>query len=223
MVDVDELRKRHVKLIGGIAIENRKRLGNGGTLACIVFDKDTGEPLGLSNRHILTKRIGSLVIQPNGKKRTKKYVVGSVYKKGGRGDINDFAVFKLRSENRDYDKENSIYGLDGLITDFVDPVEGMKVQKVGKRTGLTFGIIGKKRDSVRYTILPNLEKNEPGQEISEGGDSGALWVTDDNKKIRAVALHNAGEGDDSSKDEAYAIPIRRVLEKLNVRFWNSDE
>lgn len=170
--------------------------------------------MGLTNKHILKKRRGFSVIQPAIKPRTNQYIIGSILRKGGKGRANDFAVFEINTNNRDYDKQNSIYGLKGKLTEYVEPVKGMKVQKVGQRTGHTFGII----DSIQgntITIVPNPDKTTDG-EISESGDSGALWITDE-KNFKAVALHRAGEPSKSnSKDIAYAIPIKRVLNYLNV-------
>lgn len=210
---MDSLRNRVEPLIGGIQIQSKRKNGIG-TLGCIVFDKQTKKPLGLTNKHILKKRRGFSVIQPAVKPRTNEYLIGNILRKGGKGMSNDFAVFEINTDYRSYDTENSIYGLKGKITDFVEPVKGMKVQKVGQRTGHTFGIIDTIKSNT-ITIIPNTEKTTEG-EISKGGDSGALWVTDEDN-FRAVALHRAGEPDNTNlKDKAFAIPIKRVLNTLNV-------
>lgn len=210
------LRKRVDLLIGGIQIQSRKKKGIG-TLGCIVFDKDTKKPLGLTNKHILKKRRGFSVIQPASKKRIDKYIIGKILRKGGIGKSNDCAVFEIDVENRDYDKENSIAGLNGKIKEISEPTIGMKVQKVGQRTGHTFGIISA-IDSKTIVIKPNPEKPAVN-EISKGGDSGALWVTDE-ENFKAVALHRAGEPDNSrtQNDIAFAIPIQRVMNILNITF-----
>jgi len=211
-----DLRKRFDLLIGGIQIQSRKKRGIG-TLACIVFGKDTGKPLGLTNRHILKKNRGFSVIQPAYKSRTKEYIIGNILRKGGKGRDNDFAVFEINTDNRKYDTNNSIAILEGKITEFVTASAGMKVQKVGQFTGRTFGIVEKVVNNTVY-IKPNPKK--PCKEISQGGDSGALWVTDEDD-FKAVALHRAGEPDkegSTQPDIAYAIPIERVMKRLNVRF-----
>ena len=209
------LKQRIEPLIGGIQIQNRKHKYKGiGTLGCIVFDNKTGEPLGLSNRHILKKKEGTSVVQPASKSRTKKLIIGTVLRRGGKGDYNDFAVFKLNLKNRSYDKENSLYGLKGRIKEFVEPEKGMKVQKVGQTTGRTFGIISEVYGNYGFKIKPNPDKL--ADEISEGGDSGSIWVTDE-KDFKAVGLHRAGEVN-SSKDRAYAISMSKVLRKLKIRF-----
>ncbi|KXX70930.1 hypothetical protein [Flammeovirga sp. SJP92] len=182
-----------------------------------MYDKKTNKPLGLTNRHILNKQIGYSVIQPATKSRTSKYVIGNILRKGRSGKQNDFAVFEININNRQIDKENSIYGLTGKITDYVEPKEGMKVQKVGQRTGHTFGIIQKVKNNT-VTIIPNPDK-PTSNEISRGGDSGSLWVTDEEVNFKAVALHRAGEPDGHNyKDKAFAIPIKRVLNALQIKF-----
>lgn len=130
---MDHLRKRIEPLKGGIQIQNRKRKGIG-TLACIVYDIETGQPCGLSNKHILRKRIGFTVIQPALKLRINKYVIGTVFRKSR---ILDCAIFLIDTNKRSIDQENSIYGLEGRINETIEPIIGMKVQKVGQYTGHT--------------------------------------------------------------------------------------
>ena len=113
---ISDLKKRTVPLAGGVQIQNRKLKKKGiGTLGCIVFDKKTGKALGLTNRHILKRKVGTSVIQPAQKRRTSKFVIGTILRKGKKGNANDFAVFELNTANRAYDTENSIYGLKGRI------------------------------------------------------------------------------------------------------------
>lgn len=212
---MNDLKNRIEPLVGGIQIQSRKKRGIG-TLACVVFDKQTKKPLGLTNKHILKKRRGFSVIQPAKKPRTKEYIIGTVLRKGGRGRSNDFAVFEININNRSYDTENSIYGLKGKLTEYTKPEKGMKVQKIGQTTGHTFGII---QEVYRNTVIivPNYDKQETNVEISKGGDSGALWVTDE-ENFKAVALHRAGEPNRTKikNDKAFAIPIKRVLNVLNI-------
>lgn len=210
-------------LVGGLQIQSRKKSKGIGTLGCIVFDKQTGKALGLTNRHILKKRRGFSVIQPALKRRSDTYTIGKILRKGGRGRSNDFAVFEIDLDNRSFDAQNSIAGLEGKLTEIAVPEKGMKVQKVGQRTGHTFGIIAEVT-STSITIVPNpdkLPRDEAGKvsEISKGGDSGALWVTDE-ANFKAVGLHRAGEPDGSpiANDKAFAIPMARVMRQLQIRF-----
>lgn len=205
------LKSRLEVLIGGIQIQNRKKSRGIGTLGCIVFDKETGKALGLTNKHILKRWVGTPVIQPALKKRNTHFIVGSIFKKSKNYDA---AVFEIKTNLRGYDKENSIYGLEGKISGVVEPYEGLKVQKVGQFTGRTYGIVKMLLKRNKFIIVPNPDK--PTQEISEGGDSGALWVTDE-INFKAVGLHTGGEKGNRN-DKAWAIRISTVLDDLNIHF-----
>jgi len=206
----EKLKNRIDLLIGGVQIQNRKKGRGIGTLACVVFDNDSGKALGLSNKHILKRWVGTPVIQPALKKRTNHFIIGYLYKKS---KTYDAAVFEINTSLRDYDRENSIHGLEGKITEIIEPYEGLKVQKVGQYTGITYGIVEKKLNKNKFSIVPNPDK--PSKEISEGGDSGALWVTDE-ANFKAVGLHTSGEKKGS--DKAWAIKISTVLEDLDIKF-----
>lgn len=205
------LKSRFSLLIGGIQIQNRKRSRGIGTLGCVVFDNTTNKALGLTNKHILKRWKGTPVIQPALKKRNPHFIVGTIYKKSKKYDA---AVFEISINLRDYDKENSIYGLEGKITGFIEPYEGLKVQKVGQFTGKTYGIVKSLLRKDKFKIVPNPDK--PSDEISEGGDSGSIWVTDE-PNFKAVGLHTGGEKGDNN-DEAFAIKISAVLDDLDIHF-----
>ncbi|MBD0833279.1 chymotrypsin family serine protease [Aestuariibaculum sediminum] len=208
----NKLNHRIEKLIGGIQIQNRLRNGIG-TLACIVFDIDSGKPMGLTNKHILRRSIGKPVIQPAAKPHTNEFIIGHVYKKSS---TQDCAIFEINEILRNYDRDDSLFGLTGRISEFIEPYEGLEVQKIGQKTGRTFGVVKKLLSKNKFIIIPNKEKQNPLYEISEGGDSGALWVTDETN-FKAVGLHTGGERG-SAKDKAWAIKISSVLHDLNIRF-----
>lgn len=204
------LKKRVDLLIGGVQIQNRKKGRGIGTMGCIVFDDNTGKVLGLSNKHILKRWKNTPVIQPALKKRTNHFIIGSVFKKSKHLDA---AVFEINTNLRDYDRENSIYGLNGKITETIEAYEGLKIQKVGQNTGKTYGIVKKTLRKNKFLIIPNPEK--PNEEISDGGDSGALWVTDETN-FKAVGLHTGGEK--KGDDKAWAIMIDVVMKDLKIHF-----
>ncbi len=216
---MDELKQRFELLIGGIRIQSKKKKGIG-TLACIVFDKETSIPLGLSNRHILKKK-NVKVYQPRRKTNLSDHEVGIVFRQSKKFDC---AVFQLDSLLRGYDEENSIYGLSGRIVGTIEPEEGLKVQKVGQFTGHTYGIVEKVFNNGTFKIKPNSEI--PSAEISDGGDSGSLWVTHGADDLYAVGLHTGGEKDrkfmgiirNNVPDRAWAIHASIVINELGVKF-----
>jgi len=201
-----------IKIIGGLKITN----GGGGTLGCVVYDKNTNKPVGLSNRHVLHKKKGSSVYIYND--AGEKFKIGKVLRKGGLRKRNDFAIFSL-NENTEYDKINSFNDLEGKLTEYIKPEIGMKVTKIGQKTGRTYGIIKSINYKKKYiTIIPNPEKFD--EEISMKGDSGAIWVTDE-PNFKAVGLHRGGENEHSDNERAFAIPMKRVLNKIKIKIKNN--
>ena len=220
MAKVPELRQKITPLIGGAQIQNKLHKSKGiGTLACIVYDNETNKPLGLTNRHILVGNVGSTVIQPAKKKRIEEYIIGNVLRKGGKHYSTDYAVFELDLNNRDFDKKNSFFGLEGKVTDFVEPILGLNVQKISQYTGHTYGIISKVYENGTFSIKPNPHK--PSKQISQGGDSGAMWITDE-VNFKAVGLHARGEKQPNifrrkKPDRATAISISKIIDDLEIK------
>lgn len=215
-----ELKQHFDKLIGGIQIQNRFKNKGIGTLACIVYDKNTNEAYGLTNRHILKNKRGTTVIQPARIVRDDNSIIGKVYLKGGKGVSNDYAIFKINTDFRKIDQTNSIYGLQGKLKEYIKPYKGLKVQKIGQNTGHTFGIIHKINDNGTFGIKPNPDK--PCEQISKGGDSGSLWVTDE-ENFKAVGLHSRGEKQKKwyrrkRPDRATAVPINKIFKNFNLKF-----
>lgn len=93
----------------------------------------------------------------------------------------------------------------------IGPVSGMRVVKSGRSTGVTEGVI----DTV---VGPQVRIKLPGNfpaayELSEPGDSGAVWCE---LNTRApVALHKSGSGGIASV--ALASDIRSVLTTLGLQ------
>ena len=91
----------------------------------------------------------------------------------------------------------------------VPPREGMRVIKSGASTGVTEGVITEVRPG-RVEIEP-LGLPEDYQ-LSEGGDSGALWVAAGS--LAAVVLHQGGSA--RPRCFAYGIPVLDALAALNL-------
>lgn len=197
-----------------------------GTLGAKVYDIASGSAMILSNWHVLaaipTAAAGLPIWQP-----------GAL--DGGRSDANTFAILD-RFNLGPYDAAVArITGSRPVLNktiegDVIDtaaaPRLGMRVRKSGRTSGLTFGFI----DGVRMTTtinygaagtrtLQNVVRivpipGTPSGEISEGGDSGSVWV--DEATGKAVGLHFAGEVGDAP-EHALANEIVPVLELLKVR------
>lgn len=155
---------------------------------------------------------------------TDEFIVGKIIRQGANTEYTDYAVFEIDTKLRDYDKENSIHKLDGRVTKTEEPYDGMKVQKVGQYTGHSYGIVYNVNEkNGTFGIKPNPDKRV--KQISEGGDSGSLWVTDESD-FKAVGLHISGERRRRffrkrrrpRADRATAIMIDKVLSDLKIRF-----
>lgn len=92
----------------------------------------------------------------------------------------------------------------------IEPKVGMRVIKSGITTGVTEGQIAHVSDREIRIVIP---QGYPSTfEISEAGDSGALWI--DAETSSPVGLHF--QGVESGAEMAFARPITRVLDRLSL-------
>ncbi len=225
-------------LIGGIPINgaNHSSDSNFGTLGAIVYDKDDEifqYPFLLSCHHVICDAVkkksvtNSNVFHPpfGSKTNDDKDIERSLIGKMKRSGINtklDCAVARI---NEGVKVDNHILGL-GPIKGIRTPQLGRVVRKSGAKTGITWGIIDgmngtwKLKSTSREVYGSILHITPLGRvdgkqfEISHRGDSGSLWLTDNND---AVGLHFAGEMD-RPLEYALALPIHDVMESLKFRF-----
>jgi hypothetical protein len=99
----------------------------------------------------------------------------------------------------------------GRLSDPAGPALGMRVIKSGAETGVTEGCIVKiVGDEVEIAPL-----GYPSQyELSEGGDSGSLWI--DAATYAPIAMHYRGS-DRGTPERAFAKCILPVLNALQLR------
>jgi len=212
-----ELHRQHIErrnlrfnpLIGGIAIRN-PRFRSMGTLGKIVFDDETGQPLGLTNYHVLVDDLGQLgdaVTQPASDR--KEDIIGHLLRWN---ETHDCAVFSL-NDSREWNP-------DILELDFHPPIGpgepliGMEVVKSGLTTGITRGII----DGVsfdEFTVVPVETDPQNFQELSAPGDSGSVWI--EAETGIAVGLHYAGEIDpDPAAERSWSKKLINVCFVLKI-------
>jgi endonuclease G len=213
--------KRTDPLCGGLSISDPFHVTYG-TLGALVVDRTNGEPMILSNWHVLvvewSARTGQRIYQP------------------GRmdGGIPDDAIAMLRRHamNRNLDAAvaallpntrplvNYQLGL-GPITGVGKARLGMNVVKSGATTRITYGIVTGVEghsDPIKYrglsrviTNVMTIEAQAREDQVSAGGDSGSCWC--DQETMQAVGLHFAGQ---MEPDCALAIDMPVVLNTLNV-------
>lgn len=218
-------------LAGGISV-GPCRLVRGqvfvGTLGAIVKDNASGEPLLLSNFHVLcvdkTWAVGDALSQPGvpDSGRCPRTVVGNLLR-ASLGEQVDCAV------------ANVTRGTTCAVAE-IGPLKGQGlaalgdvVRKRGRTTGLTYGVV----DTVDLTVtmsyggdigditLTNQIGIRPDStrnvKFGDRGDSGSVLVND---RSEVVGLYAAG----SSGDEGYGLanPIGPVLTALNVSICTED-
>lgn len=204
---------------GGISISDYKR-NIAGTLGGLVVDRKTGDPMILSNFHVLagvwSAPPGWLIYQPGrGDGGTEANTVAQFVRHAMSSNL-DAAVAKLSGDRQLVNKQ----------LDLTPPVNGvawaqlgMKVVKSGRTSGITHGRIIGAEGSLKMTydgvkrVIRNVIEIEPreGSTVSEPGDSGSFWL--DEETMCAVGLHFAG-GD--YPERALAMDMHPVLDALNV-------
>lgn len=231
--DHGQLRKtRRDPIEPGVSIANEK--SSAGTLGAIVYDRRNGAPCVLSNWHVLhgaTGEVGDAIVQPGpfddnsgiARNRMGKLIRSHL------GLAGDCALASI--DGRAFSA--AIFELNVVPRRVADPELGDRVVKSGRTTGITYGVVSRVEVTARipyqghgeerigaFEVVTNPEKRAANGEISEGGDSGSLWLIDDAASADvALGLHFAGETDpDPEHEYALACPLRTVLRKLEISF-----
>lgn len=206
-------------LQGGISISNEWSFSYG-TLGGLVTDRATGDPMILSNWHVLYESAyaprGLSIYQPG-------------YGDGGRFH-NTIAYLDRHAMNQGIDAAVAVLTDDrswinnqldiGPVLGVTDPAIDMVVTKSGRASEVTEGIItgvggvktipyGGFNRVVRHVV--HIAQTPARGEVSNPGDSGSWWLDRDSK--RAVGLHFAG---DSLPEYGLAFAMPQVLDVLNI-------
>jgi hypothetical protein len=194
-----------------------------GTLGCFVEDEKKKIYI-LSNNHVLANtnrgKYKDAILQPglmDGGRKTKDMIAELSYlveldRSGpNRMDAAIAAVLPDMKYDLSFGKKK--------ISGTADPVNGMKVEKLGRSTGHTKGRITTRNldiqvdfDGKAVDFIDQFEiKGNRGTMFCDAGDSGALVYEKDTMK--AVGLLFAGTDDGTS----FATPINEVLDTFSVR------
>lgn len=234
----DIRRRRLEKVQPGVSISHYS--GTAGTLGAIVYDKQSGQPLLLSNWHVLAgngAQVGDQIVQPGpfDDGDISHNHIGKL-ERSHLGLAGDCAVSTIQMRSF----QENILELECAPRIVAKAQLDDKVVKSGRTTGVTYGIVSRVGVVVSinyggatgvvqiggFEITPNPNRPSENGEISMGGDSGSLWVIDSGQTDEAIAvgLHFAGETDpDPSAEHALACNIHSVLEKLDISLLDPSE
>jgi hypothetical protein len=202
---------RHNELSGGIEILN-SYLFDSGTLGAILYDAN-GNMVGLSNYHVLygsKGQDGDTVIQPKEDPTQPADIIGNLVTGSQQYDC---AIFSINANRTS--EEAQIFAFQHKITGSRDPVQGIAIKKSGVASDVTYGIVDGVSADGSFCIAANPVRANPGNILATFGDSGSIWVVDDDQGNVAVGLHFAGEQDGS---KAYAYNIKLVTKTLGIHF-----
>jgi endonuclease G len=227
------LRKSRIEpIIPGVSVANTKETA--GTIGCIVFDRNDGTPYVLSNWHVLQGPHGVLgddIVQPgpHDDNRVQLNRMGKLVR-SHLGVAGDCAVSSI--EDRSFNSE--ILGLGVAVEQLGEPELDDKVIKSGRTTAVTHGIVRRVHTMAKidygepvgdkeigcFEIGTDPEHLSPNEEVSQGGDSGAVWLfksASGGKPTKIMAgLHFAGEGAGDPDEHALACYPSSVFEKLEI-------
>jgi endonuclease G len=217
---VNNRSRYHDPLRGGISVSSEWLYGYG-TLGGIVQDNVTGEPMILSNWHVLVGSAyapkGLSIFQPGYGDGGSYVDTVATLERHAMGQGIDAAVARLTGDRGWINDQLDI----GPVSGSRQPEVGMRVTKSGRMTKVTHGFIDGIQGEypIRYagftTSIRHVFRIVPltnGNQVSSKGDSGSWWLEEDGHG--SVGLHFAGFDE---PETALAISMPMVLAALNVR------
>ena len=212
-------------LVGGASIGPCRSPGGrvlAGTLGCVVYDTATGQPMLLSNFHVLAvdtgAAVGDALAQPSRVDggACPESAVGALARWSLGGSVDGAVAWATRRG-----VACQVAGI-GALAGTAAAAAGTPVRKRGRTTGLTFGTvdtvdltvtldygdgIGSRTLNHQVGMRPDTSRSA---RVGGAGDSGSVVVDGAN---RAVGLYFAG---DDSSGYGIANPIGPVLAALGV-------
>ena len=223
-------RKRLDPLVGGISIGSPHVPV--GTLGALVWDNTDGRVCILSNWHVLSGDLeaeaGTPCFQPGRFDQGRSSDIVARLKRWSFDSQTDAALAELTGSRHHCAGE--IVSMFQQISGVADPYLGMVVLKSGRSTGFTWGFVDGLyfSSAIGYSdgvvqVFENqihIAPANPNVRISEGGDSGSVWVTEiDGEGYKAVGLHFAGDLPHAAFGEyALANPMTVVQDRLGFSF-----
>lgn len=217
----------------GASIANIKLTA--GTLGAIVQDAATGEPVILSNWHVLhgaSGKLGDQIAQPGpyDDNRVEENIIGTLLR-SHLGIAGDCAICSI--SGRGFNA--TPFGINTTVRKIGRPDLGDAVVKSGRTTGVTYGRVSR-IDALFKMPYEGIEnpvtisgfeiESHPGfpakdNEISRPGDSGSVWyaVEEGNSGQPTdimLGLHFGGDAEHTNTEFALACYPESVFEKLEL-------
>lgn len=193
---------------GGVSVGSV--LVTAGTLACLVYDAETGKPLILSNRHVFWGPEGTAIVQPGPYDggRDPYDVIGRIVRFAEIREYPDINIVDaaLGEPTSPGAVSNEVLDI-GVIAGVEEAKEGAVVCKSGRTTCYTCGRIADTLATVKvygyktvsgYAVFEDQIIVEPA--IARPGDSGSIAVNPETR--RAVGLVFAGSDEVTAMNKA---------------------
>lgn len=226
----NDVRRQHVDpIVPGVSVSHPQV--SAGTAGAIVYDRTTGRPALLSNWHVLHGpggQIGDDALQPGTHDDNRAGVnrFGSLLR-SHLGMAGDAALASVDSRGID----PTILDLEVVPDEIADPDLGDQVLKSGRTTGVSHGVVSRIHTVVSinygegtgeqsvgcFEIEPDPRRAEEFARLSDGGDSGAVWMLKSGNGQPSSLMggvHFAGS-DSAEGETALACYASSVREKLN--------
>ena len=194
-------------LFGGVQIEN-SIIGQPGTLGGVFKIGNTR--LGITAAHVL---MGSDLNVQEG-----DIVQPSIF--SDHQKLNSITTHLPLSRELDYicyetelpvNDKQSLNGIPGIVRNYAKIKSGLKVKMFGVTSHLTRGIVGKPKGTKQNQFLIH---ETGGSQTTDGGDSGSIWVLDDeSEELTVIGLNVRSIG-----SAAVATDFKLILEDLSNRY-----
>jgi len=206
-----------------------------GTLGLVAFDRRDGAPCLLSAAHVLaggsTAKPGDPILQPSPQNggRVERHTIAELrgFMLGPKGDAAFARLVGLRRVNP------TPLGISTRIVEARMPQVGDVLVKSGRTTAVTRGRV----ESIGMIEVPYPDRPQPirmcgfelrpvepgnpaGEEITEAGDSGAVWFDPENGA--GVGLHVAGVDHLPQSEHSLACFLPSVLDELGLSLTPTD-
>jgi len=196
-----------------------------GTLGLICFDKlNQNKPCLLTAEHVVKGRVGSIVSQPGVGIDRGRFFMDGIANKLRSDPLGDASIATLNT-NRNYIRKQ--FETNITINGAQHVQIGDVLTKSGRTTGLTtaivdgIGVYFKSTSHLRkgimgFRLVPLDDQNTNDIQISDNGDSGAIWF--DPKSNKGIGLLFAGENGAVKANMEFSLAqhLTDVIEHLHI-------